>query len=281
MKLRKSFTLEYGVYFFVIAFCLLLYLKINGNFQNNIVHLQLLHTLSPGENSWADLVVTKIPLIDNTESIQNLLSSIGQNRDTTTFTKECNSKYVTECDDISESLYSLALWHFAKERKVLGNLFILMNHIYHQNDEIAVPELLSLGAEGILLSVGGILNDQNDLQRAALYLEANFTLHPMDYPIIYQLTILYLKQERYCDLISVSSMGVDLYDSSLFYYYLGRGYDGLAEWQVAAEAYEQALARFPGYQPYETFLQESKKQAQETPENGNLQRCDELSIRYK
>lgn len=246
---------RYGTYILVVAVaCFAIYPAIFAQFRANLDHLMLIQ-LSSSSNAWIDAITSEKLLVGDAALIDKIVVTAEPEQSMTAFSGRCIVKdNPIECASLSSTLHTMAWWHFSRGRQELGELFIIFDSIHYHQDGISLSALSSIGAGGMMLEVGASLNELKQFERSSLYLEAALELQPTSYPIIRQLAILYLAERDYCSLMRVSGIGVDYYDSALFYYYLGRAYEGLEAWDLATSAYEQALARFPNYEPYERSL---------------------------
>jgi len=148
---------------------------------------------------------------------------------------------------------TLSLINILRQREELGMFFAVTTFINNGEDLQAIDALSKMRASGVLLVTGRLLLE-DDTNRALDYLEVAFEFQPTNYPILRELVDAYLAEERYCDLLKTAQIGVEFYDSGLYYYFLGRAYEGLEVWELAAEAYQKALVRRPNYAPYERLL---------------------------
>jgi tetratricopeptide (TPR) repeat protein len=246
---------RYGTYILVATVaCFAIYPAIFAQFRANLDHLVLIQ-LSSSSNAWTNAVTSEKLLVGNADLIDKIIVTVEPKQSMTVFSGQCVVKDdPIECASLSSMLNTMAWWHFSRGRQELGELFIIFDSIHYHQDVMSLSALSSIGARGIMLDVGASLNELKQFQRSSLYLEAALEFQPTSYRIIRQLAILYLAEQDYCRLMRVSGAGVDYYDSALFYYYLGRAYEGLEAWDLAISAYEQALARFPNYEPYERRL---------------------------
>lgn len=219
-------------------------------FQSNLFHKQLLEILSELPEDWIALASSTSSFEGEIKSASREIAVHWRGQQQVEQANECDATESVECSSLSNLVAILALWHNSHRREQLAESFWVVGKISSREDGLAVSKLVSMNASGILLAAGSALNDQDNSSRAVSYLEAAHILQPMDYPVLRQLSILYLSDENFCDLLRVATTGSEQYDSSLFYYYMGRAYEGLGLWSLAAEAYSNALARFPDYEPY-------------------------------
>jgi tetratricopeptide (TPR) repeat protein len=147
-----------------------------------------------------------------------------------------------------------------RHREALSMYFQMLEFVRQEQDDLAISELMANQASGVLLGIGRSFNQIDELDRAAIYLEAALMLRPTSYPIIRELVGLYLAQKQYCSLLQIARVGADRYDSGLYYYYLGRAYEGLEDWELAAQAYQEALHRHQDYAPYQRLLDRTMRQ---------------------
>lgn len=257
----------------MMLFALLVLSRARSGLQGNLLHRELLQFLGQNQGGWVDWLLLSDNAGHDVDLASLPIASYGQSLQSTLQTADCESIREGRCDVATSLLESLASWQSTRGRQPLAEIFLILEDVNYHADRDAVSRLVSFRAVGYLLGVGGVLNEQNATSRAVLYLEAADKLNPADYPILRQLAMLYLAEEQYCNLVDVSARGVDLYDSSLFYYYLGRGYDGLNEWDEAVKAYEDALERFPGYEPYIGFLHQSRINSVESIDDSISKTC--------
>jgi tetratricopeptide (TPR) repeat protein len=257
-----------------VVACFAIYPAIAAHFHANLNHLALMQLFS-SNNAWIETIISKKLLVDDITFFDKMSATVEHDRSITAFSEQCMVKDdPIECAFLSSTLHAMALWHFSHGRQELGELFTTFDSIHHHQDTISLPILSSLGARGIILEVGALLNEQRQFARATLYLEAALVVEPTSYPIIRQLAILYFAEQDYCSLMQISGVGVEYYDSALFYYYLGRAYEGLEAWDMAVSAYEQALARFPNYEPYEQRLNRVNRFAANNESSNMMIICD-------
>jgi len=277
-KQRLILMMKRGGYAAIlILICLLSYQKAYDALAPNLAHRQLAYTLGASRTTWTEWITSTSSFGHDAQVVEDLVSSSRVEPAMSSSITECSDPNGAACDSLSAVLQAFVFWHLDHERAPLGQLFAIMSHVYHQNDTDAVQELLSMNAAGVLLDVGAVLSRQQQANRAALYLEAALTLQPTDYPVIRQLAILYLAEQRYCEMVEVSRRGVQYYpDTPLFYYYLGRAFEGLEAWQLAIDAYQQAVAKFPGYEPYEGRLLYAVQQAEKAPTVNPVDVCRQI-----
>lgn len=240
-------TLTSGVAYITLLLLLALSLlpRFAHNYKLNRAYLRLVDYL-PTDATWIEQALSS-PL--DRHAAMETGQLFLQNK-----WSESNTPSLSELQASPSLFKTLSLINTPRQREQLGAFFAALNSISDGEDLQAIDTLSKIRAAGVLLAAGRLLLEAEDLNRALDYLEAAFALQPTSYPILRQLVDAYLAEERFCDLQRVAQIGVEVYDSGLYYYFLGRAYEGLEVWGLAAQAYQEALSRRPGYAPYERLL---------------------------
>ncbi len=223
------------------------------NYKLNRAYLRLVDYL-PTDATWIEQALSS-------RSDSHASNEVGQ-LFLQTIWPEPNTLTLSELHTSLNLFQTFSLINILRQREQLGTFFDALAYISFGKDLQAINSLTNMQASSVLLATGRLLTEAEDLNRATYYLEASFAIQPTSYPILRQLVDVYLAEERYCDLQRVAQIGVEVYDSGLYYYFLGRAYEGLKVWVLAAQAYEEALSRRPGYAPYERLLIRATQQGQ-------------------
>jgi tetratricopeptide (TPR) repeat protein len=233
----------------------------------NYYYLQLLSGLS-AENDWVDYAALDRAIVDDPAAVQYAVYGLLGVR------PAVYAAIAPDTVSAVEVLSILSNLNERRQREELAIYYLIMRRVDMADHQGAIADLTMLRASGSLLGLGRVLFASGQTAYAADYLEAALFLRPTSYAILRDLADLYLAEQRYCDLLRVANIGVATYDSGLYYYFQGRAYEGLGDWDKVIKAYELSLDRRPGYAPYERLLSRSIERANRGYSPDSVLNCD-------